>query len=148
MLKINDKAPDFELKDKDGNKVKLSSFKGKNIILYFYPKDMTPGCKIEACEFRDNFSRFRNSVIIGISTDNEESHRKFSDKYKLPFILLCDINKDISEKYEVYGKKSFTEKKYFGVNRTTFIIDKDMRIKYIFNRVNPKGHAEEVLEKI
>src|SRR3989344_1264255 len=148
MLNINDKAPNFELKDKNGKKVKLYYFKGKTIILYFYPKDMTPGCKIEACEFRDNFSRFRNSVIIGISTDNEESHRKFSDKYKLPFILLCDINKDISEKYEVYGKKSFTEKKYFGVNRTTFIIDKDMRIKYIFNRVNPKGHAEEVLEKI
>ena len=148
MLKINDKAPDFELKDKDGNKVKLSNFKGKNIVLYFYPKDMTPGCTIEACEFRDNFSKFKNSVIIGISINDEDSHKKFAIKYKIPFLLLCDIKKEVSNKYEVYGKKSLMEKKYFGINRTTFIIDKNMKIKYIFENVKPKGHAEEVLEKL
>ncbi len=148
MLNINDKAPNFELKDKDGNKIKLYDFKGKNIILYFYPKDMTPGCTVEACEFRDNLAKFKDSVIIGVSIDSEESHKKFIEKNKIPFTLLCDVNKEVSEKYEVYGKKSLTEKAYFGINRTTFIIDKEMKIRYIFNKVNPKGHAEEVLQRM
>src|SRR3989344_6999554 len=109
MLKIGDKAPDFSLKDTDGNPVKLSDFKGKNLVLYFYPKDNTPGCTMEACSFRDNFSDYKKKgiIVFGVSKDDEKSHKKFIDKYKLPFTLLCDTTGEVCKKYDSYGKKKF-----------------------------------------
>jgi len=148
MIKINDNAPEFELRDSEGDTIKLSDFRGKNIILYFYPKDFTPGCTEEACDFNENMQEFKDSVIIGISPDSEESHKKFTEKYNLKFKLLSDKENKVSKLYEVYEKKSFMGKSYFGITRSTFIIGKNGKINQIFRKVNPKGHAKEVLEKI
>ena len=144
------KAPDFKLKDKDGNTVALSSFKGKNVVLYFYPKDNTSGCTAEACNFRDELPKFSklNAVIIGISPDSSESHKKFADKYELPFILLSDTEKKVLEAYGVWKEKSMYGRKYMGVERTTFVIGADEKIKKIFNKVKVPGHNQEVIEAL
>lgn len=148
MLKVGNKAKDFTLEDTNGNKVKLSNFKGKNIILYFYPKDMTPGCTKEACSFRNNFDKFKDMEILGVSIDSKESHKKFTDKYNLPFRLLSDLNGKVSELYGVYKEKKMFGKSFFGIKRTTFLIDKNFRIKHIFKTVDTSNHANQVLEKI
>ena len=133
MIKTGEKAPDFELKDTFGNLVKLSTFKGKEVVLYFYPKDNTPGCTAEACSFRDNYSLYKkeNIVIIGVSKDDEKSHKKFVEKYELPFTLLADTEKKVCKLYEVWGKKKFMGREFEGIIRTTFLIDKQGKIKEI-----------------
>jgi peroxiredoxin Q/BCP len=150
VLKEGAKAIDFSLKDKDGKMHKLSDYKGKTIVLYFYPKDDTPGCTAEACSFRDNYDEFkkRKAVVIGVSVDDEKSHKKFVDKYHLPFILLADPEKNIVQKYGVWGEKSFMGRKYLGTTRATFIIDKDFTIKKIFPKVSVVGHTKEILKEI
>lgn len=148
MLNEGDIAPDFTTKDQNGNAVKLSDFKGKRVVLYFYPKDDTPGCTKEACSLRDSFDVFEEKgiKILGVSTDSEKSHQKFITKYNLPFDLLADTEKEIVEAYGVWGEKSMYGKKYFGINRTTFLIDEDGKIVKIFKKVKVDEHAGEVLE--
>lgn len=148
MLNEGDIAPDFTTKDQNGNAVKLSDFKGKRVVLYFYPKDDTPGCTKEACSLRDSFDVFEEKgiKILGVSTDDEKSHQKFITKYNLPFDLLADTEKEIVEAYGVWGEKNMYGKKYFGINRTTFLIDEDGRIVKIFKKVKVDEHADEVLE--
>ena len=149
MVKEGKKAPDFSGKNQDGKPVKLSSFKTKkNIVLYFYPKDMTPGCTTEACDFKDQFKKFKNTIIIGISTDSSERHRKFIDKYNLPFELIADENKKICEKYGVWQEKKLYGKTYMGIVRSTFIIDKIGIVQKIFTKVKVKGHVDEILESL
>ena len=149
-LKENSSAPDFALKDQNDKLHKLSDYKGKNIVLYFYPKDDTPGCTLEACSFRDNYSEFKKKgiIVIGVSVDDEKSHKKFVDKYKLPFILLADLEKKVVKKYGVWGEKSFMGKKYMGTTRTTFIIDKNFKIMKIFPKVSVVGHVKEILNAL
>jgi peroxiredoxin Q/BCP len=147
MVKEGKKAPDFSGKNQEGKQVKLSSFKTKkNIVLYFYPKDMTPGCTTEACDFKDQFKKFKNTIIIGISADSSERHQKFIDKYNLPFELIADENKKICEKYGVWQEKKLYGKTYMGIVRSTFIIDKIGIVQKIFTKVKVKGHIEEVVE--
>ncbi|MHB1688856.1 MAG: thioredoxin-dependent thiol peroxidase [Ignavibacteriaceae bacterium] len=150
MLEEGKKAPMFKLKDQDGKAVSLSDFKGKNVILYFYPKDDTPGCTTEACNFRDEFPKFQNidAVILGVSPDSETSHKKFIAKYNLPFRLLSDESKEVLEKYGVWKEKNMYGRKYMGVERTTYIIDADGKIKKIFNKVKVSDHYKEVLEAL
>ena len=150
MIEVGKKAPDFSLLDQDGKKVSLKNFKGKNVVLYFYPKDNTSGCTKEACNFRDEFPKFKksDSVILGVSPDSVSSHKKFADKYKLPFTLLSDEDKKVLEKYEVWKEKSMYGRKYMGVERTTFIIDENGKIKKIFNKVKVDGHNKEVMEAL
>jgi len=147
MVKEGNKAPDFSGKNQDGKLVKLSSFKTKkNVVLYFYPKDMTPGCTTEACDFRDQFKKFKNTTILGVSVDSPERHRKFIDKYDLPFELITDDNKKICGKYGVWQEKKLYGKTFMGIVRSTFIIDKTGVVQKIFPKVKVKGHVDEVLE--
>ncbi|HJS50344.1 MAG TPA: thioredoxin-dependent thiol peroxidase [Pyrinomonadaceae bacterium] len=148
MLKVGDKAPDFKTTDQDGNTVKLSDHKGERVVLYFYPKDDTPGCTKEACSFRDADTTYRKKGIkvFGVSTDSEKSHQKFISKFQLPFDLLADTDKSIVEKYGVWGEKSMYGKKYMGTMRKTFLIDEKGKIAKIFDKVNVAEHADEVLE--
>ena len=147
MVKEGKKAPDFSGKNQDGKPVKLSSFKTKkNIVLYFYPKDMTPGCTTEACDFKDQFKKFKNTIIIGISADSSERHRKFIDKYNLPFELIADENKKICMKYGVWQEKKLYGKTFMGIVRSTFIIDKAGTVKKILTKVKVKDHVEELVE--
>lgn len=150
MLEVGKKAPDFSLLDQDGKKVSLKDFLGKKIILYFYPKDDTSGCTKEACSFRDEFPKFKktHAVILGVSPDSIKSHKKFIDKYDLPFSLLADEEKKVLEKYGVWKEKSMYGRKYMGVERTTFIIDVEGKIKKIFNKVKVDGHNKEVMEAL
>lgn len=147
MLNEGDFAPDFTTTDQNGNTVKLSDFTGKRVVLYFYPKDDTPGCTKEACSLRDSFDVFEEKgiKILGVSTDSEKSHQKFITKYDLPFDLLADTEKEIVESYGVWGEKNMYGKKYFGINRTTFLIDKEGKIVKIFKKVKVDEHADEVL---
>ena len=146
MVKEGNKAPDFSGKNQEGQLVKLSSFKGKkNIILYFYPKDMTPGCTTEACDFRDQYKQFKNTTILGVSMDSPERHQKFIAKYNLPFDLIADENKKIVEKYGVWQEKKLYGKTFMGIIRSTFIIDKNGVIHKIFTKVKVKEHVEEVI---
>lgn len=147
MLAEGKKAPSFKLKDQDGKLISLESLKGSNVVLYFYPKDDTPGCTIEACNFRDEFPKFKkiDAVILGVSPDSVESHKKFAAKFKLPFSLLSDEKKEVCEKYGVWQEKSMYGKKYMGVVRTTFVIDGTGKIKKIFPKVKVEGHNEEVM---
>lgn len=147
MLTEGKKAPSFKLKDQNGEVVSSDSLKGKNVVLYFYPKDDTPGCTIEACNFRDEFPKFKkiDAVILGVSPDSIESHKKFAAKFKLPFSLLSDEKKEVCEKYGVWQEKSMYGKKYMGVVRTTVIIDKEGKVKKIFPKVKVEGHNEEVM---
>jgi peroxiredoxin Q/BCP len=144
------KAPNFKLKDQNGKTVSLGDFKGKNVVLYFYPKDDTSGCTAEACSFRDDFPKFGklNAEIIGISPDSSASHKKFADKYDLPFTLLSDEDKKVVEAYGVWKEKSMYGRKYMGVERTTFIINGDGKINKIFNKVKVPGHNKEVMEAL
>jgi thioredoxin-dependent peroxiredoxin len=146
-LKEGQKSPDFELPDSEGKKVKLSDFRGKKVVLYFYPKDNTPGCTRQACDLRDNVSKLRKkgAVVLGVSCDSTESHRKFSEKYSLPFKLLADTEKDVAKKYGVYGIKKFLGKEYMGITRSTFIISAEGKIEKILYKVNPQKHMEELL---
>ncbi|MEO8647979.1 MAG: thioredoxin-dependent thiol peroxidase [Acidobacteriota bacterium] len=148
MLKEGDKAPDFASKDQNGDPVNLSDYKGKKVVLYFYPKDDTPGCTKEACSFRDADDIYlsKGIKVFGVSTDDEKSHQKFISKFQLPFDLLADTDKDIVEKYGVWGEKNMYGKKYMGTNRKTFLINEDGRIEKIFDKVNVSEHADEVLE--
>lgn len=150
MIEIGKKAPDFTLTDQDGNLHRLSDYKGKKLVLYFYPKDDTPGCTKEACSFRDNFSAFkkRGIEVLGVSVDDESSHTRFREKFKLPFNLLADIDKDVVEKYGVWVEKNMYGKKHWGIARKTFLIDEEGKICHIFNKVNTEIHADEVLEKL
>lgn len=150
MLKVGMSAPDFTLNDSNGNPVSLKDFKGKGVILYFYPKDNTSGCTQEACDFRDAFPEFEklNAVVLGISADSEKSHKGFASKYDLPFILLSDPEKEVIQKYDVWKEKSMYGKNYMGIERTTFLIDKEGKIRKIFPKVKVAGHVEEILEII
>jgi peroxiredoxin Q/BCP len=150
MLKEGNKTPDFKLKDQEGKTVSLSDFKGKNVILYFYPKDNTSGCTAEACNFRDEFPKFKNvnAVILGVSPDSVESHLKFAEKYELPFRLLSDEKKEVLEKYGVWKEKNMYGRKYMGVERTTVIINPNGSVKKIFRKVKVAGHNKEVLEAL
>ena len=148
MLNEGDAAPDFEARDAEGNPVKLSGLRGRKVVLYFYPKDDTPGCTKEACGFRDSFAEFRGRGIevLGVSTDGEKSHRKFAEKYGLPFTLLADTEHRVADLYGVYGEKQFMGRKYMGVARKTFLIDEEGRLRKVFDKVKVDGHAGEVLE--
>jgi peroxiredoxin Q/BCP len=150
MLKAGDKAPDFKLKSDAGETINLKDYKGKKVILYFYPKDMTSGCTAEACDFRDNIKKFekKNTVVIGVSADDTESHVKFKDKYKLPFTLLSDESKKMIKDYGVWREKSLYGKKYMGIARTTFVIDEKGKIEKVFEKVKVDGHIKELLEVI
>jgi peroxiredoxin Q/BCP len=146
-LKEGDAAPGFAAETNDGRRVSLEDFKGKHVVLYFYPKDDTPGCTKEACGFRDAFDSLREkgAVVLGVSTDPVKSHQKFVQKFKLPFLLLADEEKKIVEAYGVWGQKSFLGKKYMGTHRVTFLISPDGRIKRIWPKVKPEEHVAEVL---
>jgi len=148
MLKEGDKARDFSSKDQDGNHVKLAGLKGQRVVLYFYPKDDTPGCTKEACSFRDadDIYRKKNIRVLGVSTDSEKSHQKFISKFQLPFDLLADTDKKIVNDYGVWGEKSMYGKKYMGTARKTFLIGEDGNIVRIFDKVDVAAHADEVLE--
>ena len=148
MLKEGDKAPEFSAKNQDGETVKLKDLKGSRVVLYFYPKDDTPGCTKEACSFRDADDVYEKKGIkvLGVSVDDEASHRKFIDKYKLPFDLLADTDKKIVEKYGVWGETSMYGRKYMGTHRKTFLIDEKGKIVKIFDKVKVAEHADEVLK--
>ena len=144
----NDMAPDFTAQDHDGNEVTLSQFRGRKVVLYFYPKDDTPGCTTQACDLRDNTSDIeaRGAVVLGVSPDPPAKHRKFRDKYDLPFTLVADVDHAIGEAYGVWGEKTFYGKKYMGNDRSTFIIDETGRIAKVFAKVKAEKHLEQVLE--
>jgi len=146
-LKEGDKAPDFAVTDEAGQAVRLKDLRGKKFVLYFYPKDDTPGCTKEACSFRDSFSKFkkRGIEVFGVSLDSEKSHQKFIDKFSLPFRLLADTDRKLADSFGTYGEKKFMGRTYMGVNRMTFLIDEKGKIKKIFSKVKPEEHAEEVL---
>jgi len=147
-FKEGDKAPSFESTDQDGNKVKLSDFAGKKVVLYFYPKDNTPGCTAEACNLRDNYAQFTSKgyEILGVSSDSEKSHQKFIDKYELPFRLLADVDKSIHESYGTWIEKSMYGRKYMGTARVTFIIDENGVIEKIIEKVKTKDHTAQILD--
>ena len=149
-LQAGDMAPAFTLPSSGGEAVSLKDFRGKKLVLYFYPKDDTSGCTKEACSFRDNLARVRRkgAEVIGISADSAKSHRKFAEKYKLPFLLLSDEDKGVVNAYGVWKEKSFMGRKYMGIVRTTFIIDEKGRIAHVFSKVKVDGHTKEVLEKL
>jgi len=149
-LKEGDQAPNFTAETSGGGKLSLGDLAGKNVILYFYPKDDTPGCTKEACAFRDSFQKFLDAgaVVLGVSTDPVKSHDKFVKKFRLPFTLLADTDRRIVEAYGVWGEKSFMGRKYMGTHRVTFLIGPDGRIKKIWPKVKPEEHAAEVLEAL
>ena len=148
MLKEGVAAPDFTTRDENGNQVKLSDLRGQKVALYFYPKDDTPGCTKEACSFRDNYSAVREAgvKVLGVSLDDEASHQAFISKYDLPFTLLSDTDRSVSEAYGVYGEQTWGDRKYMGLARKTFLIDEEGKIKKIFDKVNVEAHADEVIE--
>ena len=148
MLEIGTKAPEFTLNDKDGNAVSLADFKGKKVVLYFYPKDNTPGCTKQACAFAANFEKFKetDAVVIGISKDSVASHLKFAQKYDLPFILLADTDLVAIKAYDVWQEKKLYGKTSMGVVRTTYIIDENGIIEYVMPKVKPDTNAAEILE--
>tara|TARA_B100000315_G_C14541997_1_gene571391 strand:- start:1099 stop:1563 length:465 start_codon:yes stop_codon:yes gene_type:complete len=143
-------APDFVSTNENGETIRLTDLKGKKIILYFYPKDDTPGCTKEACDFRDKSSQItdKNTQVIGVSPDNMESHKKFKDKYNLQYTLICDEQNEISKKYDVYKLKKMYGKEYMGIERSTFIIDESLRIQKIFRKVKVENHINEILSNL
>ena len=147
MLKEGSIAPNFAAKDANGETVRLKDLRGEKIVLYFYPRDDTPGCTKEACSFRDTFAAFkkRGIKVLGVSVDSEASHKKFIAKYKLPFTLLSDPEHSIADAYEVYGEKKFMGRTYMGVKRITYLIDEKGKVKKVFEKVKPEEHAREVL---
>lgn len=146
-LQEGQKAPAFTTTDQDGNKVSLADFKGKKVVLYFYPEDDTPTCTIQACNLRDNYSLLKKNdfVVLGVSPDDEKKHRKFREKFSLPFTLLTDPQHKIIDKYGVWGLKNLYGREYMGLHRTTFVIDESGTIKKIFLRPKNKAHAEEIV---
>jgi peroxiredoxin Q/BCP len=146
-LKDNDKAPEFTLPDQDGKEIVLKNYRGQYVVLYFYPRADTPGCTIESCEFRDSYKKIEkvNAVVLGISPDTSKAQKKFEEKFSLPFTLLADADKKVCNLYGVMQEKNMYGKKVMGVARTTFIIGPNGKIKHIFEKVKPEGHAEEVL---
>jgi peroxiredoxin Q/BCP len=146
-LREGDPAPEFSTLTNGGGRVSLSDFRGKNVVLYFYPKDDTPGCTKEACSFRDHFAEFtqRGVVVLGVSTDSVKAHDKFVDKFKLPFTLLADEDHQIVDAYGVWGEKRFMGRKYMGTHRVTFLINPEGRIQRIWPNVKPDEHVAEVL---
>ena len=150
MLKVGAKAPDFKLQSDSGKTVSLKDFAGKKIVLYFYPRDMTPGCTKEACSFTENQSRIQKlgAVVLGISADSVEAHKKFRDKYGLSFPLLSDPKKEVIEKYGVWKEKNMYGRKMMGIERSTFVIDEAGKIAHIFSKVKVDGHTEAVMEKL
>ena len=149
-LKVGDKAPDFEAKDQNGHLIRLSDFKGKKVVLYFYPKDNTPGCTAEACNLRDNYQEFLNRgyVVLGVSGDSEKSHQNFIAKYDLPFPLLSDTDKEVIRKYGAWGEKSLYGKIFEGIIRMTFIISEDGLIEEIIGKVKTKDHSRQIFEAL
>ena len=147
LLPVGGKAPAFSLKNAAGKTVKLSDFKGKKAVLYFYPKDLTPGCTTEACGFRDDYNLLQQHgvEVIGVSADEVASHQKFADKHSLPFPLLSDPDHAMIEKYGAWVEKSMYGKKYWGVARITYVIDEEGRIAHVFPKVKPDGHSQEIL---
>jgi thioredoxin-dependent peroxiredoxin len=145
--KVHSQAPDFTLPDQDGKEHALSDYKGKWVLLYFYPKDDTPGCTIEACTIRDQFRDFNKigAVVLGVSTDSVASHKKFANAYKLPFTLLADVHKEVVGRYGVFGEKKFMGRTYMGTNRISFLIDPKGIIAKVYEKVTPSTHAEEVI---
>ncbi|WP_158553457.1 thioredoxin-dependent thiol peroxidase [Peribacillus saganii] len=149
-VKIGEQAPDFELPSSNGENVKLSQFKGKFVVLYFYPKDMTPGCTTQACDFRDRYEEFQelNVVIIGVSPDPVRQHQKFAEKHSLPFLLLADEDHKAAELYDVWKLKKNFGKEYMGIERSTFLIDKEGKLLKEWRKVKVAGHVEEALNEI
>ncbi len=149
-MDVNDKAPEFTLPDQNGKDISLKDFRGKNVVLYFYPRADTPGCTIEACEFRDSYKKIQKTgaVLLGISPDTPKDQKKFEEKFDLPFTLLGDAEKKVANLYGVYKEKNMYGKKVMGVARTTFIIGPDGKIKHVFQKVKPEGHADEVLAEL
>jgi peroxiredoxin Q/BCP len=147
MIEEGKPAPDFELATDAGERVKLSDYRGQPVVLYFYPKDDTPGCTAEACGFRDSHTDFekRGAVVLGVSPDDESSHVKFKNKYSLPFTLLADPEHQVADRYGVWGEKKYAGKTYWGINRTTFVIDADGNVVKVMKNVKPDGHPEQVL---
>jgi peroxiredoxin Q/BCP len=148
MLKEGTAAPNFSVKDQNGETLRLKDLRGQRVVLYFYPKDDTPGCTKEACSFRDSFAdlKKRKIKVLGVSVDSEASHKKFIAKYQLPFTLLSDPDHSIADAYGVYGEKKFMGRTYMGVKRITYLIDEKGKIKKVFEKVKPDEHAREVLE--
>ena len=147
MVEEGKPAPEFELATDSGETVSLASLRGKNVVLYFYPKDDTPGCTAQACAIRDSMGEFegRNAVVLGVSPDDEASHRKFKEKYSLPFTLLADPGHEVAEEYGVWVEKKNYGKKYMGIERSTFVIDPEGKVKKVLRRVDPQKHADQVL---
>ena len=147
-LKPGDKAPDFASKDQDGNPIKLSDFKGKKVVLYFYPKDNTPGCTTESCNLRDNYDLLQKQgyEVLGVSTDGEKSHQKFIAKYELPFKLIADEDQSVHKAYGTWDMKKFMGKEYMGTLRTTFIIDEQGLIQEVIEKVKTKDHTSQIIK--
>jgi peroxiredoxin Q/BCP len=150
VIEEGKQAPDFELHTDAGETVKLSDFRGRPVVLYFYPKDDTPGCTTEACEFRDAYDVFRDrgAEVLGVSPDDVSSHVKFKTKYELPFTLLADPEHEVAEKYGVWGERSYAGKTYMGINRSTFVIDSEGNVARAMLGIKPAGHASEVLDAL
>jgi peroxiredoxin Q/BCP len=150
VLKVGDKAPDFTLPSSDGTKVSLSDFEGKKVILYFYPKDDTPGCTKEACSFRDDMDAFKRkkAIVLGVSADDLKSHQNFAQRYSLPFPLLSDMEKKVVSAYGVWKQKNLYGREFMGIERTTFIIDERGRIAHVFPKVKVDGHSKDILDKL
>ncbi len=150
MLAEGDKAPEFKLPSQEGTEYSLKSFKGKNIVLYFYPKDMTPGCTVEACDFRDSQAKIKKAgaVVLGVSKDSVDRHKKFAERDKLNFLLLSDEDGKVCKAYGVWQEKTLYGKKFMGIVRSTFVIGKNGKIIKIFDKVKVKGHVDEVLETL
>ena len=150
MVEEGQEAPDFELTSDAGERVRLSQFRGQPVVLYFYPKDDTPGCTAQACDIRDNYDDFteRGAVVLGVSADAESSHVKFKEKYGLPFTLLADPTHEVAEQYGTWVEKNFGGRKYMGVERSTFLIDPEGRIAKVMRRVKPDTHVERVLAEL
>jgi len=148
-LEAGDKAPDFSVEDQDGNTVKLSDFKGKKLVLFFYPKASTPGCTAEACNLRDNWERFQEKdyAILGVSADTQKKQSNFKNKYEFPFPLLADEDKEVIQAYGVWGPKKFMGKEYDGIHRTTFIIDEEGKIEEVIKKVKTKAHTDQILSE-
>jgi len=147
-MKVNDKAPEFTLPDQNGEEISLNQYRGKYVVLYFYPRADTPGCTIEACEFRDAYKKMQKSgaILLGISPDTSKAQNKFAEKFDLPFTLLADADKKVANAYQTVKEKNMYGKKVMGVARMTFIIGPEGKIIHIFDKVKPEGHAEQVLE--
>lgn len=146
-LSIGQPAPNFTSKDQNGNPISLSDFKGKKVVLYFYPKDNTPGCTAESCNLRDNYTELQKQgyVVLGVSSDDEKSHRKFIEKYELPFPLIADTDKSVHEAYGTWVEKSMYGRKYMGTARTTFVIDEQGKIADIIDKVKTSDHTAQIL---